>query len=61
MHPFALAPSGHHFCAAEVSKMARDFWLVNIQNFHQEAHADLISANQVDDPQAGPIREGFEQ
>ncbi len=58
VHPLAFAPGQHQACAAQVGEMPGDFGLGNVQDVNEVAHANLASMHQLQEAQAGEIREG---
>jgi hypothetical protein len=41
--------------------MPRDFWLIKLQHFHEEAHANFVFPNQIDQAQTRAIPERLEE
>jgi hypothetical protein len=41
--------------------MPRDFWLIYLQNFHEETYANFFIANQINQPQTRAIRQRLEE
>jgi hypothetical protein len=41
--------------------MPGDFWLIDFQNFDEEAHAYLVFADEIDQAQTGSVSQCFEE
>lgn len=61
VNPFAVPASRNNARTPEVGKMPRDFWLIQLQHFHEEADANFILPNQVNQSQTRSIRERLEE
>jgi hypothetical protein len=61
VHPFALAARGHYAGTAQVRKVARDFGLALPEYLNEITDADLALAYQVEQAQAGAVRERGKQ
>jgi hypothetical protein len=61
VNPFAVPASRNHAGTSQVSEMTRDLWLVYFQHFHEETDANFVVSDQIDQPQAGMIRERFKE
>ena len=59
--PFAIATRGDESGAAEIRKVPRNFWLISPENFNARTDAQLIVAQQVNEPQASVISQGSEE
>ena len=61
MHPLPVASRGDDSGAAEVTEMPRYLRLAGAEDSDEEAHADLISAHQVNQPQPCSISQSLEK
>jgi hypothetical protein len=60
MNPLAVAARLNYTRAAQVSEMPRNFRLIYLQNFDEKTYANLVVSDQINQTQAGMIRERFE-
>jgi hypothetical protein len=61
VHPLAFASSGDQTRTPQVSEVARDLWLVRLQHLNEEADTNLISTQQINNPQTRTVSQGFEK
>jgi hypothetical protein len=61
MYPLAFSARRDNSGTSQVREMPRDFWLIQLQHFHEKAHANFILPNQVNQPQTSAICKRFEE
>jgi hypothetical protein len=61
MYPFAFPARGDNSGTSQVREMPGDFWLIQLQHFHEKAYANFVFSNQVNQPQTSAIRKRFEE
>jgi len=55
MHPLSFAPRGHQTGASQVGQMAADLRLIGLKDFHKEADANFVLADEVQQAQPRAI------
>ena len=58
--PFAIAARRDESRATQIREVSRDFWLIGPQNFNARTDAQLIIAQQMNEPQASVVGQCFE-
>ena len=61
MRPLSIAACGDEAGAAEIRKVPRNFWLISPENFNTRADTQFIVTQQVNEPQASVVGQGFEE
>ena len=61
MTPLSFAPGSDESGSTQIGQVARDLWLVGLENFDERADANLVVFEQVNEAQAGVIRERFKE
>ena len=61
MHPASLAAGGDDARAAEISQMARDFWLADLEDLHEVADANFLVGDEIEEAQARGIGQGAKE
>jgi len=61
VNPLAVASRLHDARPAQVGEMTRNFWLIQLQNFDEEADTNLVVSDQINQTQARVIGERLEE
>lgn len=61
VHPTTLASGGDDARAAEIRQMARDFWLADLEDFHEVADANFLVGDEIEEAQASGIGQGAKE
>jgi len=55
MNPLSVAPGSHQPRPSQIGQMPANFWLVGLEDFHEETDANLFVSKQVQQAQARAI------
>ena len=61
VHPASLTASGNDARAAEISQMARDFWLADLEDLHEVANANFLVGDEIEETQSRGIGQGAKE